>query len=158
MKVQDVMTESVGFIGLDDDLTKAARIMWEMDCGVVPVLDAENGVVGMITDRDICIAAATRDRKTSQIKASEMIFREVVGCFADDDLKDVLRKMRKQKIKRLPVLDQNKELAGIVSLSDTLLKAKKRSVRKLVFSTLKAIAKPPPILLRETESPEIDNE
>ncbi len=150
MKVFEVMTIEVGFCRLEDDLTNAAQIMWEKDCGIVPVVDSEKRVVGVITDRDICIAAATRNRQTSQIKASEMNFRAPVVCAMEDDLKDVLRRMRKYKVKRLCVTNQFKELLGVISLTDILLKAgEKKSVRKLIFSTLNALAKPAPIVLCE---------
>jgi CBS domain-containing protein len=153
MKVYEVMTIEVGFCLLEDNLTKAAEIMWQKDCGLVPVVDAEKHVVGVITDRDICIAAATRSQKTSQIKASEMNFRPVIVCAMEDDVKDVLRRMRKYKVKRLCVTNDNKELLGIISLTDILLKAgEKKSVRKLIFSTLNAIAKPAPIVLSEEKA------
>lgn len=150
MKVFEVMTIDAGFCGLDDNLTKAAEIMWQRDCGVVPVVDAEKRVAGVITDRDIAIAAATRNKKTSQIKAREMISGEPKVCAPEDDVKDALRRMRKYKVKRLPVTNKDGELLGIVSLADILLKAgEKKSVKKLLFSVLRAIAKPPPIVLRE---------
>lgn len=150
MKVFEVMTIDAGFCLLEDSLTRAAEIMWQKDCGAVPVLDAEKRVAGMVTDRDLAIAAATRNQKISEIKAREMILREPVVCAADDNVKDVLRRMRKYKVRRLPVTNKAKELVGIVSLSDILLKAgEKKSVRKLLFSVFKAIAKPPPIVLRE---------
>lgn len=148
MKVSEIMTIDVGFCNLDDNLTNAAQIMWEKDCGIVPVVDAEKRLVGVVTDRDICIAAASRNRRTSSIKAGEMNFRAVKTCAPEDDLKDVLRRMRKYKIKRLCVTNPDGGLLGIVSLSDILLKAgEKKSVRKLIFSTLNAIAKPAPIVL-----------
>ena len=158
MKVFEVMTIEVGFCRLEDDLTTAAQIMWDKDCGIVPVVDAEKRVIGVITDRDICIAAATRNQRPSEIKASEMNFRAPVVCTMEDDLKDVLRKMRKYKVKRLCVTNQNKELLGIISLTDILLKAgEKKSIRKLIFSTLNAIAKPAPIVLcEETEAAKFD--
>jgi CBS domain-containing protein len=150
MKVFEVMTIDVGFCYLEDNLTKVAEIMWQKDCGIIPVVTAEKHVVGVITDRDICIAAASRNQQTSQIKASEMNFRPIIVCAMEDDVKDVLRRMRKYKVKRLCVTNDNKELLGIISLSDILLKAgEKKSVRKLIFSTLNAIAKPAPIVLRE---------
>ncbi len=158
MKVFEVMTIEVGFCRPEDNLTNAAQIMWQKDCGIVPVVDAEKHVVGVITDRDIAIAAATRNQQTSQIKASEMNFRPPLVCAPEDDVKDVLRRMRKYKVKRLCVTNQDKELLGIISLSDILLKAGgKKSVRKLIFSTLDAIAKPAPIVLLE-QSETIDNE
>lgn len=148
MKVFEAMTIDVGVCHPEDNLTKAAQIMWEKDCGVVPVIDAEKRIVGVITDRDIAIAAATRNRRTSSIKAGDMTFRPVKTCAMEDDVKDVLKRMRKYKIRRLCVINQENELHGIISLSDILLKAgEKKSVRKLIFSTLEAIAKPAPIVL-----------
>jgi CBS domain-containing protein len=150
MKVHEVMTNGAGFCRLEDNLTKAAEIMWQKDCGVVPVVDEADRVVGVITDRDIAIAAASRDRPPAQIKAHEMYLREPVACGPEDDIKDALRRMRKRKVRRLVVAGENMELIGIVSLSDILLKAgDKKSVRKLLFSTFKALSKPAPIVLRE---------
>lgn len=152
MKVFEIMTLDVGFCVSDDSLAKAAEIMWQKDCGIVPVVDAENRVVGVITDRDICIAAATRNRKPSQIKACEMISRKIAACGMNDDIKTVLKKMRKNRVKRLPVVGEQGELLGIISISDILLKAaKKKSVRKQLFSTLKAISKRAPIVLCEKD-------
>lgn len=155
MKVFEVMTIDVGFCYADDNLTKAAQIMWEKDCGVVPVVDAEKRIVGVITDRDIAIAAATRNRRPSSIKAGEMYFRELKTCAMEDDVKDALKRMRKYKIRRLCVTNEDGELLGIVSLSDILVKAgEKKSVRKLIFSTLEAIAKPAPIVLEQQDEAE----
>jgi CBS domain-containing protein len=150
MKVHEVMTTDVGVCGPEDDLTRAAQIMWQKDCGVVPVVDAEKRLVGMLTDRDIAIACASRRQSPHEIRAREMYLREPFTCAAGDEIKDVLRRMRKRKVRRLPVVDDDKALVGIVSVSDILLKgADKKSVRKLAFSTLKSIAKPAPIVLRE---------
>lgn len=152
MKVHEVMTVDVGVCGLEESLTKAARLMWEKDCGVVPVVSAENRVVGVVTDRDIAIAAATRNRRPSSIKAGEMTLRPLKACAPEDDVKDALKRMRKYKIRRLCVTNPDGALLGIVSLSDILLKAgDKKSVRKLIFSTLEAIAKPAPIVLEARE-------
>ena len=71
MKVQDVMTREVGFCRSEDSLATAATIMWEKDCGAIPILDAENRVAGMITDRDVCIAVGTRDKRASEIGVGE---------------------------------------------------------------------------------------
>lgn len=152
MKVFEVMTIDVGFCHPEDTLTRVAQIMWEKDCGVVPVVTAEKRVVGVITDRDIAIAAATRNRRTSSIRAGEMNFRALKTCAPEDDVKDVLKRMRKYKIRRLCVTDKDNELHGIISISDILLKAgEKKSVRKLIFSTLEAISRPAPIVLEEKE-------
>lgn len=152
MKVFEVMTIDVGYCHPEDTLTRAAQIMWEKDCGIVPVLTAGKQVLGVITDRDIAIAAATRNRRTSSIKAGEMNFRPVKACAPEDDVKDALKRMRKYKVRRLCVIGRDKDLHGIISLSDILIKAgEKKSVRKLIFSTLEAIAKPSPIVLKEQD-------
>ncbi len=152
MKVQDVMSKEVGFCHSSDNLTKAVDIMWHKDCGVVPVVDDHNVVVGMITDRDISIAVGTQDRKAAEIKAGEFCGGEVIAVDADDDLKDVLKKMRKNRIRRLPVTSQTGELLGIISLNDLLLKTdENKKLTKKIVSTLIEIGKPRPILLREVE-------
>jgi CBS domain-containing protein len=148
------MTTGVGFCLLADDLAQAAAIMRQKDCGIVPVLDAARRVVGVVTDRDICLAAEARRLSLNEIKIAEMSLTAPSVCAPEDDVKDVLRRMRKRRVKRLPVVNDQKELLGIVSLSDILLKAgDKKSVKKLILSILKTTAKPAPIVLREQTDP-----
>lgn len=153
MKVSEVMTKNPAVCAPDDNLTKAAYIMWSHDCGIVPVVDSEGKPRGVITDRDIAIAAASRGRLTTDISASEMNFAPVKTCSPDDKITNALRRMRKYKIKRLCVTDEAGILVGMLSLSDVLnLGGAKKSVRKLVYSTLENIAKPAPIVLEEQAS------
>ena len=150
MKVQDVMTREVGFCRTEDSLATAATIMWEKDCGAVPVLDAENRIAGMITARDVCIAVGTRDKRAAEIAATEFCRENTIICAPDDKLKSVLKKMAKNQIKRLPVVSQNRELIGIISLTDVLLKTDEdKKLRKTIVSALTEISKPQPILLTE---------
>src|SRR5688500_13769352 len=153
MKVKKLMTDEVELCHLEDDLAKAVEIMWRRDCGAVPVINGDMRVVGMITDRDICIAAGSRSQKPSEIKIGEVVTnRNLVTCSADETAEDALKKMRRKQLKRLPVVSQNGALIGILSITDILLKDKK--LKKKVFSALKAIAKPRPIILSEiTEEP-----
>ena len=150
MKVQAIMTTDIGFCNLADNLTKAAEIMWQKDCGVVPIVDEDRKVVGMITDRDICIATATRHQKPSDIAAKEMINGAIISCAADDKIETALKKMRKNQLKRLPITDNNGELVGILSIADVLACGRKANkLRKQIYSTLKAIGTPRPIVLKE---------
>jgi CBS-domain-containing membrane protein len=104
----------------------------------------------MITDRDICIAAATRNRKTSDIKAEEMMRGEVFSCAADDDLETALKKMKKNQLKRLPITGERGELVGILSIADILLRGRKdKKLRRKIYLTLKAIGTSRPIVLKE---------
>ncbi|MGI8788617.1 MAG: CBS domain-containing protein [Pyrinomonadaceae bacterium] len=150
MKVKDVMKTNVGFCATKDSLMKAAEIMLRRDCGVVPVVDETNRVVGMITDRDLCLAVVARNRKASDVKIGELINGKAIVCLPDEKLEDVLRKMRKHQIKRLAAVNNNGELVGILSVNDIFLAVgKDKNLKKKIVSTLKAISKPRPIVLRE---------
>ena len=152
MKVQDVMTAEVGFCRIEDNLAAAANIMWTKDCGAVPVLDAENRVAGIITDRDVCIALGTRDCRAAEIGVAEFCRENTIVCAPGDKLKDALKKMAKNQIKRLPVVSQSGELVGIISLTDVLLTTDEdKKLRKTVVFALTEISKPQPILLTEIE-------
>jgi CBS domain-containing protein len=147
MKVKKVMTADAGFCKAEENLTKAVEIMWQRDCGAVPVVDGEMKIVGMITDRDIAVAAASRNQKPSQIKIGEVMSSKIFACQESDDAEEALRKMRRAKVKRLPVVGENGGLAGIISITDLILKAPK--LKKKVFTVLKAIGKPHAIVLKE---------
>lgn len=156
MKVFEVMTSAVGFCHPEDDLSRAAQIMWEKDCGIVPVVTSDRRVIGVITDRDIAIAAATRNLSPASIKAGDLNFRLLKTCAGDDQIEDALRRMRKHRLRRLCVTNEAQELIGIISLRDIILQASaEKSVRELILSTLHAIARPAPLVLEELdETPE----
>jgi CBS domain-containing protein len=150
MKVKDAMKTDVGACSTEDNLMKAADVMRLRDCGVVPVLDDEKSVVGMLTDRDICLAIVARNRKASDVKTKDLLKNKAITCFADDDLESALRKMRKYQIKHLAVVDKDNKLVGMLTISDVILSVRKdKSLKKKIYSTVKAIAKPRPIVLRE---------
>ena len=107
----------------DADLASVAKIMWDSDCGAVPVVNDERKVVGMITDRDICIAAATRSTAPENIRAREVISGPVHKCFSEDGVSIVLRTMKEGRVRRLPVLDRQERLVGIVSINDLVARA-----------------------------------
>lgn len=131
------MTIDVGYCGLEDDLSKAAAIMWEHDCGIVPIVDDEYRVVGVVTDRDIAIAAASRNRRPSEIQVREMLFNPIETCSMEDSVADVLKRMGELKIRRLPVAGGRGELLGIISVADVLKKGRKKDVK----AALKALRK-----------------
>ena len=130
MKVREVMTPDAKAIWITESLADAAREMWENDCGVLPIIKDGRRVVGMITDRDICMATAIRDRNPSSISVEEVMNKTVYAAEADEDLEQALQTMREHKIRRLPVLDPKGELQGIVSMNDIVLKAKERNGKK----------------------------
>lgn len=117
--VSELMTKKVSTVRAGDSLSAAAKMMWDGDCGVVPVLDANSDrVVGMITDRDICMAAFMRDRPPSAIAVAEVMSRGLYSCSPDDAVEVAEDLMRDKQIRRLPVLDASGGLAGILSLAD----------------------------------------
>jgi CBS domain-containing protein len=125
MTVRDLQTSNVKTVSSDTDLAVVARLMWEGDCGAVPVVTEDRKVIGMITDRDICIAAATRSKPPAEIRAREVISTNhgVHAVKPDDDVRVALRTMRKHKVRRLPVVDREQRLAGIVSINDLAINA-----------------------------------
>jgi predicted transcriptional regulator len=97
--------------------------MWMRDCGVIPVVD--NGqVVGVITDRDICIASGSKNREPSMITVSEVMTRRLYSCSPDADIREALQIMRERRVRRLPVIDAKGKLCGILSLNDVAIKAR----------------------------------
>lgn len=153
MKVKDAMKADVGFCSTGDSLMKAAEVMRVRDCGAVPIVDDGRKAVGMLTDRDICLAIAARNRKASDVKTAELLKRKIVSCLAEDDLASALQKMRKHRVKRLAVVDKSHLLIGILSIADALLAVHKdKKLKKKIYSTIKTIVKPSPIVLREIGS------
>jgi len=124
MKIQDVMTGNVRSCRPETNLAEAVRDMWEADCGVLPVVSPDNRVIGVITDRDICVAVATKGRTADRIAVREVARdHHVHTCLAADETTTVLKVMQAEKIRRLPVIDQEGHLQGIVSLNDIVTHA-----------------------------------
>ena len=157
MKVKDVMKTGAAFCTTADNLMRVADTMRRRDCGIVPIVDENKKVVGALTDRDLCLIVAARNRKASDVTAGEFVKEKIVTCAANDKVEDALRKMRRHQIKRLIVVGEEKELAGIFSITDVLRAVEKnKSLKKKTYATLKAIFKPRPIVLREM--PEKENQ
>jgi CBS-domain-containing membrane protein len=127
MTVKDVANFDVKACSPDTDLASAAKIMWDCDCGVVPVVNEEQRVVGMVTDRDICIAAATRASRPSDVQVRDVMSGDVATCRAGDDVHAALKTMKERRVRRLPVLDAQGRLAGIISVNDLVMRAEGRS-------------------------------
>ena len=119
MKVREMMTTDVRTCRADTSLAEAVRLMWEKDCGVLPVVTADGKVSGMITDRDICVALATQGRTADRIAVREVAHRpHVCTCLASDATTTALQTMQENQVHRLPVVDDEGHLQGIVSLND----------------------------------------
>ena len=118
MKVKDLMTSEVTSCDLNASLADAAKAMWDHDCGVLPVLKDGKELVGVITDRDICMASVMRDSYPSHISVEEAITGEVFSTTPDDDLQQALITMGQHQVRRLPVIDSEGQLKGMLSMND----------------------------------------
>lgn len=116
--VADVMTPAPHTCRRTDSLVAAAKILWEHDCGVVPVVDDGGRVVGMITDRDCLMAAFTRGRKLEDLSVQSAMAHMVFSVRASDPVETALRRMTEHAVRRLPVVDDHARIAGIVSFAD----------------------------------------
>jgi CBS domain-containing protein len=120
MQVKDVMTRHVETAGTDSPITAIAKTMRSHDIGLLPVCDGSR-VVGMLSDRDIAIRAMANNLHPEQLRCRDIMTRRVVYCFEDHDLDDARKLMQEHKIRRLPVLNRQRNLVGIVALSDIAL-------------------------------------
>lgn len=125
MKIKDVMTDDVVVAAPDQTIADAARMMARCDAGALPV-GQDDRLVGMITDRDIALRAVARDLPPDT-PVRECMSKEVLYCFQDEDVEHVAENMGEQKVRRLPVLDREKRLVGIVSIGDLALHSKPKT-------------------------------
>src|SRR5947207_101157 len=117
-RISDVMSRNVRAVRRDEPLSRAAKLMWDADCGAVPVLDGSGEVVGMITDRDICMATWSQNRSPTMISIASVMSRDLCYRSPDEDLAKASELMRSRCVRRMPILDANHHLAGILSLAD----------------------------------------
>lgn len=121
MRVQDAMTKTLATCRPDTNLAIAGELMWTHDCGSLPVLDDAGAVVGFLTDRDMLIALGTRNQRPADLTVAEVMRSPVVTCGPTDDVALALSTMRDRKIRRLPVVDRDGKLVGILAMNDLVL-------------------------------------
>ena len=122
MKVKDIMTTGARTCAPDTTLAAAAALMLDGDCGILPVVDAGK-LVGVVTDRDMYIALATRNELASRVTAGEVVQSPAVTCGPEDDVHVALAAMKQHRIRRLPVAGFGATVLGIISMNDILLVA-----------------------------------
>ena len=137
MQVREVMTPAVTTVPPSASIADIARIMRDEDIGSVPVAENER-LLGMVTDRDLVVRGVSKGADGIACTASDVMTPDVRCCMADDNVDDVLRDMGDQQIRRLPVVDSQQRLVGIVSLGDLSREAKPKDAGK----SLKEISKP----------------
>jgi len=152
VRVEQLMTREVKVCSEADTLNRAAQLMWESDCGCIPVIstNGDGGVIGVVTDRDIAMAAYTQGKSLSAIPVSTVMAREVIACHASDGISQAEALMRDYEVRRLPVLDQDEHLVGMLSINDLALEAQRETglgrhaevTAEAVSATLACVCRP----------------
>jgi CBS-domain-containing membrane protein len=126
MRIEQIMTKDVSTCAPEENLNRAAQIMWERDCGVVPVVSAgpEPRVVGIVTDRDVCMASYTRGQRLDQIRIGDVMSTQVHACRPHDSADRAEELMKQAQVHRLPVVDDANQLLGLVSVADLARRAR----------------------------------
>ncbi|MEW6705076.1 MAG: CBS domain-containing protein [Pseudomonadota bacterium] len=137
-QIRDVMTSGVRTVSPDDSLQRVAQCMDELNVGAIPVCDGEK-LIGMLTDRDIAVRAVAAGKPADTTCASDVMSSNVRWCYEDQDVDDVLDEMRDSQIRRVPVVDRQHKLVGIVSLGDL---AERSGQPPRVAETLRDISTP----------------
>jgi len=129
MRVVEVMTGTPYYCRPETNLGAATELMWIGNCGFLPVVDQFETVVGVITDRDICVALGTRGLASGEVSVAEAMTKKVHSCAPQDDVHEALRAMREGHVRRLPVITTAGKLVGVIAMDDVLLRAEPASNR-----------------------------
>lgn len=122
MKVKDVMHHGAIWVGPETPLAEIAKMMRDEDIGAVPIGE-DDRLIGMVTDRDIVCRGLAEGGDCNALTARDVLSKPVLYCRTDEDVEDALRIMEKNQIRRLPVIDEKKRLAGILAIGDITRKA-----------------------------------
>jgi len=143
MLVQDLMNQPPITCHVNDPLNLVAHQMWEHDCGALLVVNDEGKLVGMVTDRDICMAAYTQSRSLDAILVNSAMATHVISAHPDQGIAEIEQLMARYQIRRIPVVDDNGKPVGVISLNDLALECARSDTRmEQVATTLAAICQP----------------
>ena len=129
---KDVMTADPRCCSADTPLNEVARLMVECDCGEIPVVDSAKKLIGVVTDRDIVCRAVAKDLNTAMAKAEEVMTCPVVSVREECSLEDVLATMEEHQIRRVPVVNADGCICGIISQADVALEGSESDTAELV--------------------------
>ena len=147
MHVQDLMAHPAVTCHVNDSLDSAAQKMWDHDCGVLPIVNDEGKVTGVVTDRDICMAALTQGRPLHELLVNVAMSKHLIAVGPESTIADSELLMSQHRIRRLPVLDAANRPLGVISLNDLALEAVQPDTRmkhgiSKVTHTLAAVCQP----------------
>ncbi len=125
MKIEEIMSPECKYLDENASVVDAAKMMAAEDFGAVPIANG-NKLVGMLTDRDIVMRAVAQGCDPAKVKVSEMMSGKVYYCYSDDDIDEIADNMAELQVRRMPVVDREKNLVGFVSLGDLSVRGAKR--------------------------------
>ena len=142
IKIQDVMTMNPDWCLSESSATQAARIMKDTNVGIVPIVDSDSGrkLIGVVTDRDLCLAVVATGKNPDSVRVAEAMTSRLVTCQPDDDIRKATHLMQGNQVRRVPVVDRNGVLQGMVSTADILQRANLSA--SLTHETMKEVTKP----------------
>ena len=117
MKVKDAMHKGVDWVSPDTPVIELAKLMCGHDIGAIPIGENDQ-LIGMVTDRDIVVRAVAEERLPGNTSVREVMSEKICYCFEDDDIDEAAKIMAEHQVKRLPVLNKDKRMVGIIALSD----------------------------------------
>ncbi len=147
MLVSEIMKRPPATCKTSDSVTEAAKIMHDHKCGFVPVVDPHGAVVGVVTDRDVCMIVGDKNRAMTHVSVQDAMSRPMFSCYGDENVKTTLATMAKRHVRRLPVLDKHGHLQGVLSIDDIIQAPPRRGSPSAedIVSALKGICAPRPI-------------
>lgn len=144
MRVNEIMKRPPATCTSNDTVADAARIMHEHQCGFVPVVDIRGAVIGVVTDRDVCLVVGDRHRAMTRVSVQDAMSHPIFSCYEDENLKVTLATMARRHVRRLPVLDKGGHLRGVLSIDDIIQAPTKRGspTAEEILAALKGITAP----------------
>jgi CBS domain-containing protein len=130
MRVLEMMMGTPYFCRPESNLGEATELMWKGNCGFLPVVGSEGKVVGVVTDRDICIALGTQGRPSGEVAVGDVMSKKAFFCAPEDDVHVALGAMREGRVRRLPVIAKEGTLVGVISMDNVLLRSEASGATK----------------------------
>lgn len=142
MKCSDIMTKDIQACHPDSTVKDAVQMMKKLNCGVIPVVDENNVLQGIVTDRDAVFYTVLNDKEPDGTLLSEFMTKKLITCHSDEDLDNAIHKMSKYQIRRIPIVDDDFRLLGLISLGDIAVRSKEEHE---TFEALEHISETSPV-------------
>lgn len=152
MLVNEIMKKPPATCSTNDSVADAAKVMHEQRCGFVPVVDGHGAVVGVVTDRDVCLVVGDKNRAMTRTSVQDAMSQPVFSCYADENVKVSLGTMARRHVRRLPVIDKQGHLTGVLSIDDVIHAPYRRGAptAEEIVSALRGANAPRPIAIAST--------